>query len=384
MPALWAEMELSMDNSHSHEMAQTWLERAKRCPLSVKLHRWPSEYEGDTWSIPVFQTLLGHPHNLQFLELSTIPLHCIRELDQLSSSWNFPSLQKLTIGLEEGLVMDDSAWESMYHIPCVQLFANAPLLREVSLGGTQTAFLKCLPWQQLTKYTGTGVYHTDCMDALRLGSNLVECAFATGGTVTDLVEILIHSNLKSLTLFTYMWCSTDIFRFLTLPALETLRILDCNCDIFSDSEFLEFLMRSSPPLRQFTIRLNGGTDLDADVFLFMPSLVELEIWNAYETLKTDFFDCFIDGTFLPQLQHLSFFHPRHPSMDVAHSELNKVQAGLTARWNSRDRGLAQLKSFCFVWDQEVGDLWEDDLVLLRAMASEGLNISVESPTRSYI
>ncbi|KAJ6466427.1 hypothetical protein C8R45DRAFT_1021680 [Mycena sanguinolenta] len=350
-------MELFMDNSHSHEMAQTWLEQAKRCPLSVKLHRWPSEYEEDTWSIPIFQTLFGHPHNLQSLELSTIPLDCIRELDQLSSSWNFPSLQRLTIGIEEGL--DDSDWESMYHIPCVQLFANAPLLREVSLiGDTQTLFLECLPWQQFTKYTGAGVYHTDCIDALRLGSNLVECALATGGIVADLVEILIHSNLKLLTLFKGRWCSTDIFRFLTLPALETLRILDCKYERFSNSEFLEFLMRSSPPLRQFTIRM-AGTPLHIDALQSMPGLVELEIWNTDLVV--------FKVTFLPRLEHISFLkvHPHLYSVDVAHSELNKVQADLTARWNSRHHGLVQLRSF-------FSDLSEDQLA------------PVKSPTRSYI
>ncbi|KAJ6466494.1 hypothetical protein C8R45DRAFT_1079698 [Mycena sanguinolenta] len=293
-PALWAKMELSMHNARYHDTAQVWLGLAKACPLSVKLYHWArgerdvkdtcedtcSDEEDDEYSsfISPFQTLLVLAHNLKCLELSTIPLDYIRDLDEISGCCDFPSLQKLAIGIEEeGL--DHWDRESMDDMPCVQLFANASHLCELSLvGDTPPIFVGCLPWHQFTKYTGTGVYHTDCMDALRLGSNLVECAFATGGIVTDFVEILIHSSLKSLTLFKSGWFfSTDIFHFLTLPALETLRILDSEYERFSDLEFVEFLRRSSPPLRQFTIRLDPGTQIGVAVFRAMPSLVQLEI-----------------------------------------------------------------------------------------------------------
>ncbi|KAJ6466444.1 hypothetical protein C8R45DRAFT_489205 [Mycena sanguinolenta] len=405
LPALWAKIEFSMDNAHSEKMARTWLKRAKTCLLSVKLHRWPpwdedeeetsddtssdeggdedgsSDEEDDQDTCSIFQTLLECAHNLKFLELSAIPSGYIREMDRLLGSCRFPLLQKLTIGIDNGSHYWDS--ELMNDAPCVGLFRNAPLLRELSLSDTPPPFLKSLPWHQLTKYTGTcdDLYH--CVDALRLGSNLVECAFAACLTDQNFMEILIHSNLKSLTLFDGSF-STDIFGFLTLPALETLQILDCDEESFNDQEFQEFLTRSSPPLRQFTIRLDHGTGLDVDAFLFMPSLVELEIWNAYKTLIADFFDCFIDGTFLPQLQHLSFFHPRHHSMDVARRQLDRVQTSLTARWNSKRHAISRLKSFCWVWNRDVGDLPEYDLAPLRVMASEGLNITIKSATRSYI
>ncbi|KAJ6466474.1 hypothetical protein C8R45DRAFT_1219547 [Mycena sanguinolenta] len=273
-PALWAKMEFSMDNAHSDEMARGWLKRAKACPLSVKLHRWPpwDEDEEETYddtssdesgdedgssdeddegisSIPIVQTLLQRTHNLRSLELSTIPSAYLRELDRLSASYSFPSLQKLTIGIVEKV---EFFWEytSIQDAPpCVQLFRNAPLLRELSLiGDTPPPFLKSLPWHQLTKFTGAcdDLYH--CVDALRLGSNLIECAFAARLTDQNLVEMLIHSSLKSLTLSN--GCdSTDIFGFLTLPALETLQILNCEEDWFGDPDFFQgFLTRSSPPL----------------------------------------------------------------------------------------------------------------------------------------
>ncbi|KAJ6509060.1 hypothetical protein C8R45DRAFT_1069605 [Mycena sanguinolenta] len=397
-PALWARTELSMHNARYHDTAQVWLGRAKACPLSVKLYHWArgerdedtcedtwSDEEDDeySWFISPFQTLLGLAHNLKCLELSTIPLDYIRDLDELSSSCDFPSLQKFAIGIKEG-GLDDRDRDSMDDMPCVQLFANAPRLCELSLiGDTPPVFVGCLPWHQFTKYTGTDVCLPECVDALRLGSKLVDCAFATDGIDTDSVEILIHSSLKSLTLFKSGWsCSADLFQFLTLPALENLRILDCEDERFDQWEFVQFLTRSSPPLRQFTIRLNPGTQIGVAVLRSMSSLVQLQIWNAHEIFLSVFFSSFGNVAVLPQLQHLSFIHPRH-SERVTCKQLKKVQAGLTSRWN-KQRGLGQLTSFCLVWDWEVGDLPEDTLVLLRAMASEGLSVSVKSPLRSYV
>ncbi|KAF7346023.1 F-box domain-containing protein [Mycena sanguinolenta] len=403
--ALWAKMEISMDHAHSDEMARAWLKRAKACPLSVKLHRWPrwdgdeedtyddtsSDEDGNGDSSPdgedgqdtcsIFQTLLELAHNLKFLELSAIPSGYIRELDRLSGSCRFPLLQKLTIGINNGSYYWE--YESMNDAPCVQLFRNAPLLRELSLiGAAPPRFLKSLPWHQLTKYTGTRekLYH--CVDALRLSPNLVECAFAACLTDESFLDTAIHSSLKSLTLFKGCF-DTDIFIFLTLPALETLEILDCPEEWFNDEGFQEFLMCSSPPLRQFTIRFDRGTGPGADTFLSMPSLVQLEIWNAHKTFIAVFFDYFFDDTFLPQLQHLSFFHPHCPSEDVTRGQLHEIQTGLAARWNARHHGFAQLKSFHFVWDREV-DLSEDDLAPLREMLSEGLDITIKGATHSYI
>ncbi|KAF7346084.1 F-box domain-containing protein [Mycena sanguinolenta] len=322
-PALWAKMELSMHNAHCHDTALACLKRAKACPLAVKLHHWARGEidEEDTWSdkedeyswlISPFQTLLGCAHNLKFLELSAIPLGYMRELDRLSGSCNFPLLQKLAIGVEAEVWSDESEGELR---PCVQLFANAPLLCELSLiGDTPPVFLGSLPWNQLTKYTGTTNHLDLCIEALRLGTNLVECALAANGIDGDFVGILIHSSLKSLTFFSHeWWCSTDILRFLTLPALESLRILDCPNEWFQYREFLEFLTRSSPPLRQFAIRLDPRTALSVDIVLAMSGLVELEIWNPHDTFFTAFFSYFDAVAVLPQLQHLSFFHPHHSS-----------------------------------------------------------------------
>ncbi|KAJ6466463.1 hypothetical protein C8R45DRAFT_489554 [Mycena sanguinolenta] len=403
-PALWAKMDLPMDNAHSDEMARVWLKRGKACPLSVRLHRWPpwdedeeetsdetssdeggdedgsSDEEHDQNTCSIFQTLLECAHNLKFLELSAISSGYIRELDRLSGSCRFPLLQKLTIGIDNGSDYWDS--ELMNDAPCVRLFRNAPLLRELSLiGDTPPHFLKSLPWHQLTKYTGTcdELYH--CVNALRLGPNLVECVFAASVPDETFLDILIHSSLKSLTLFDGSF-STDIFGFLTLPALETLQILDCDEEAFNDQGFQQFLTRSSPPLRQLTMRLDSGLEIHADTFRSMASLVQLEIWNLHDTFIADFFDGFIDATFLPELQYLSF-HPRDSFVDAAREQLSRVQTGLTARWNARHHELLPLKSFCLVWDRDV-DLPEDDLAPLRAMTSEGLNITIKGATRSYI
>ncbi|KAF7346054.1 F-box domain-containing protein [Mycena sanguinolenta] len=410
MPALWTNMEFSVDNTHSHEIVRVYLLRTKGWPLSVKL-RWPYRklFGEDTWSLPVLQALLERAHHLEFLELRNVPFDCIRELDQLSESSNFPSLQKLTIDIDQDVL----EWDSMEDMPCVRLFANAPVLREIYLiDYTPPAFLGSLPWHQLTKYEGSGVYLDHCADAMRLGSNLIECGLLADKVVQNHGLTLIHPGLKSLSLYEDLSApcnSTDILRFLSLPALETLQILNAFYESFSDPEFLAFLTRSSPPLRKFTAEVNRLMDDDEDAvnvigvdvsaFFSMPSLIELEMWHTHEKFISPFFSHCNNVTFLPQIQHLSFFHPRYLSCDAQHDSpdhvrdlsrraarrvLNIVQAGLSARWNARHHGVASLKSFRLLWDGDIGDLPDDVLVPFRTMASEGLNISIKSSTRSYI
>ncbi|KAF7346077.1 F-box domain-containing protein [Mycena sanguinolenta] len=393
-PALWAKMELSMDTAHSHDMAQVCLMRAKSCPLSVKLRRWPSKAaEEDSWPILFFQTLLGRASTLEVLEVLPIPLYYIRRLDQLPDSSDFPSLQKLAVGVR----VDVLRGEPMDERPCVRLFANAPLLRGVTfIGDISPTFFPALPWQQVTKYTGVCVPIDYFLDALRISRNLVECVWVAGMFDLPFVEHLNHSSLKSLSLeknycFLDSFSSTYILRFLTLSSLETLRILDCEYNAFSDRRFLAFLTRSSPPLRQFIVKLDTDIDLDADeeelgvdAFLSMSSLVELEIWHPIPKFLTIFFSHLNNVTFLPQLRHLSIFHLRHRSEASVRSLLKTVHAHLSARWDARHHGPGQLESFYFEWDRDVGDLPGDDLAPFRAMASDGLNISIKSPKRSYV
>ncbi|KAF7346081.1 F-box domain-containing protein [Mycena sanguinolenta] len=390
-PALWGKMELSLHNAHCHDTAQAWLRRAKGRSISVKLHGWAFDYgdcEADGWAISTFQTLLERAHSLKFLELSAIPLKYMYglaepALHELDGSYTFPSLQQLTIGIKDGFT-----WSS-FSMPDIRLFTHAPLLREVTFSdSTPPFFLSSLPWHQVTKYTGTRANLDDLLAALNLGSNLVECVLSMDRIDPDNTEILTHSNLKSLTIpgngSSRSW-SVDVLQFLTLPSLEALRIFDCPYNLFGHPDFLAFLARSSPPLRQFTARLNADTEVDVeqsdvDAFLSMPNVVEVEIWNANEIFLFVFSSHFDIVAFLPQLRHLSFFHPRHSSEDVVSKQLEEVQVGLIARWNST----ARLKSFALVWDRDVGDISEDILVPFRTMASEGLDISIKSPTRSYI
>ncbi|KAF7346063.1 hypothetical protein MSAN_01832400 [Mycena sanguinolenta] len=182
-PSLWTRMNTRMDSAHSHDMAQAWLTRAKECPLSIRLYRWAvdkEDAEKDVRAIStmsIFQTILVHAHNITSLQLSAVPAKCLHELDQLADSCNFPSLEKLEIGVGK----KEANWGPMRDKPCVQLFINAPLLRGVILVGCNASpvFLGSLPWHQLTKYIGTRAYLDDCMDAWRLGLNFVECTLST-------------------------------------------------------------------------------------------------------------------------------------------------------------------------------------------------------------
>ncbi|KAJ7740891.1 hypothetical protein B0H14DRAFT_477400 [Mycena olivaceomarginata] len=78
---------------------------------------------------------------------------------------DFPMLQKLSITIDEISEVG------------VMTFNNVPLLREVFMNMVLPSFV-ILPWQQITKFTGESYYVDECLEAIRLMPNLLECAFS--------------------------------------------------------------------------------------------------------------------------------------------------------------------------------------------------------------
>ncbi|KAJ7671524.1 hypothetical protein DFH06DRAFT_1366554 [Mycena polygramma] len=298
----------------------------------------------------------------------------LQVMDEVASgAIHFSSLQKLTMTLEEE--EEDSSSDS----------------EDVA-----TPSFLSLPWNQLTKFTGTVYTNEDCLEVLRLAPNLTECAFAAfqGTDDIDADTLIVHSRLTSLTLFDATEksdtgrpvCSTEILQFLTLPALQSLYILHCETEGFSDDVFHNFLSRSSPPLRKFAIRQDPVTNLDAASFLLMPGLLDLEMSYITTELATEFFESFgSDTSFLPQLEHLSILGCglRRPE-PYLYLLLETVESGLTDRWSSRGEGFAKLKSFSLVCNQDFGELVEDVLDPFKDLAADGLDVHIEGTREVYV
>ncbi|KAJ7039667.1 hypothetical protein C8F04DRAFT_1317793 [Mycena alexandri] len=379
-PALWSNIEVEMDSIGGADLFEAWMERVKG-PLSVKLSGF-AEHGWDEHLTDILQVLDDHAGEIQLLELEYINHEALQEFASAVSAWKFQSLQKLTVGLDiEGI-------PTMH----IKAFAKAPLLREVSL--TETPFsLFTLPWPQLTKITGSFA-KKNCLKILRSAPSLLECAFTAWGKDGGgrKPAVFTHSKLQSLTFLgdsdTTAW-GTNFLQLLTLPALESLSILDCKNADFDDDAFYTFLSRSSPPLRKLAIRLADGTGLDKKSLLLMPGLVDLELWQVRKTLVTLVFDGFgSDASLFPKLQHFALLGCRagRKLEPPVFQLLETVAPGLTARWEVRQSGeLAELKTFRITWDCGLGDLGKEAVLLpFKKLAQEGMNIRLEDTERVHV
>ncbi|KAJ6610415.1 hypothetical protein B0H10DRAFT_2060660 [Mycena sp. CBHHK59/15] len=386
--ALWAEVDLDVQAKRPcvAEIFKSWLERGRGCPLSVKL-RGPMTNVSNVSQL--FKTFQQHSQRMCSLELD-MSVEDVENMVEYGVDMGFPLLQKLVIRL---LDYDDDLEDE----PPIDIFSNAPLLREVFLRGPPPSSVS-LPWQQLNKFTGELYTVADCLEALQLSPNITECAFAVYENI-DLdpgSDPFSHSTLKTFTLFKSISeasgddaCSAEILSFLALPGLQTLQILDS--DDFDDDIFDSFLTRSAPPLRKLCIRLEGTTEIAVTTFVSIPGLTDLEIWRPDVGFLTDLLGFFgWDYNLLPQLTNLSFLGCicRFPGLPVYHM-LEILEEPLTERWNLRlggDRGVAALQSFRLLWETDFGDLIDDPdpLLAFKRLAAEGMNVQIESKTKAFI
>ncbi|KAF8214054.1 hypothetical protein K438DRAFT_2009160 [Mycena galopus ATCC 62051] len=219
-PVLWSKLQVRFDKiapeivlkpALVEEIIDRWLTRAGSRPLSLEFERKLEE--------PLF----------------TLSRDDLRPLDLNSAI--FPLLQVAALGCND----DDDEDDPIILFTTAPRFHDLHFLCEFTL---ETATF-ALPWQQLTKFTGTMLWD---LKLFSLAGNLTEltCAF-----VLDHIPpagIITHHNLRSLTITED---SEDIIQYLTLPALRDLDVSDT--EICNDA-LQSFLVRSSPPLVSLSVR----------------------------------------------------------------------------------------------------------------------------------
>ncbi|KAJ6515448.1 hypothetical protein C8R45DRAFT_209378 [Mycena sanguinolenta] len=263
-PELWAafDLEIGWPEPHLLEIGETWLGRARGCPISVKLSS--CGVLSDINHIDRFMTALwGRSRFIRALDLK-LAVEDFDIVDDPSGNPDFRMLQKLSIHLEEGLGGSADGRGPL------ELFRDAPMLCEVVTEVPPSCIT--LPWHQLTKFTGEIYTIAECLDALHLMPNLVHCAFAAFGLspiparpfshsddaiTQNEPTLLMHPNLQHLELFGstsdsgLAANSARILAFLTLPALQTLKIQGVKD--YDNGIFDAFLSRSSSPLRKLFV-----------------------------------------------------------------------------------------------------------------------------------
>jgi hypothetical protein len=380
------------------EIAQTWFKRAGGLPLSVTIHGYPLSTSDAFHSF--VKTFQGRSQEMCSLELNLrVEDFADIESRKVPEASYFPLLQQLSIGIHEESGGHPDEFET------IEMFKNASRLHEVLMRDALPSFF-ILPWEQLTKFTGQLYSVEDCLEAIRLMPNLIECIFSALGpsfSDTNRLEMVSHPKMQHLTLpksssFPYYYCpsSAYILTFLTLPALLTLEIL--GTEDFDVDKFYAFLERSSPPLRKLAVHpLEGELELQlSPPFMALIGLVELEIWRPARNFLSSFLTTFgCDPKLLPQLQNLTFlgrhipedekYHIR-PEVEPEFDEILRDAAEPVTKRREILPGCAQLQSFRVISEDLCESAWysEEDLLPFRKLKESGMYVHIGTETRSVL
>ncbi|KAJ7506520.1 hypothetical protein B0H11DRAFT_1675162, partial [Mycena galericulata] len=252
-PALWSTLQIRFETISRkaasepqlvEEFIDRWLGRAALRPLSILFDTSKSE-DHDYAVTPsrVHNIIHRYAHRMVYLELHSSQ----GEMRQLELDLaTFPLLRRVAI-------------KNIYYRPHplnpINVFSNAPQLREFSMFGA-TVFSSCkLPAFQLTEIEGN---ITD-LELFSVAPNLTEVKCSVEYLDHVPPTIITHARLEFLTLIIktrFGGESKDIFPHLTLPALLSLDISDSSKSIDAAS-ISSFLTRSAAPLHTLSINIDG-------------------------------------------------------------------------------------------------------------------------------
>jgi hypothetical protein len=254
-PALWTK--LSLDSRRiKREVASRageiegwidrWFDRAALCPLSIALFVEP---ESLFTPARVRNIIQRYASRVQYLELVG-SRHAMHQLDLDSVA--FPLLRRAVLGR----VPPGGPFENFLHP--VSLFNHAPQLRDLRLLESAEFFYYTPPALQLTVFEG----QIDELDLFTLAPNLTHARLCVECITSTPPSAISHARLQSLSFFTS--CrklqAFDILQHLTLPALQTLHILEVEDTTYSTLH--AFLTRSSPPLTTLSIHADSAEFVD--------------------------------------------------------------------------------------------------------------------------
>ncbi|KAJ6544544.1 hypothetical protein DFH09DRAFT_1389852 [Mycena vulgaris] len=335
-PSLWAAIRAEYPDARFGNLMDVWLARARNRPLSIALTvRGP-------FNSAVCQSVLRHAGQVHTLELY---LPSGDDLERITTP--FPSLKTLVIGQgpiddEEG-DSDDSGWHR-------------------------------------NRYRVT--YHShnarESVGMLRAAPGLVDCKFDTIYYEVEFCDAdyaepdeLTHLSLKHL----HLDSSALILQaqHLTLPALETIQI----STPVSHDPFLEFLTRSSPPLKSWGMEREMEIPLGLEpssntVFRLLPGLKDLRVTFSKSSSQPSFFleelAVASPPQFLPNLRNLTISGEFTPDR----SQYAKLISTLSARRASH----SPMESFRLECVKTKPDA--DIITALQQLAADGMSIHVST------
>ncbi|KAJ7741045.1 hypothetical protein B0H16DRAFT_49702 [Mycena metata] len=229
-------------------MATTWFERSRKNQMFVKIH-------GDLRSVNNFpglmKTLSRHSRRMRSLKLRVdgstwkvwryifSTLRCSRS-SRFISSMPKPQATSGRSGNRSGCsTMSLCSGKRCWFPPSVV----------------------AVPWQQLSKFIGDAYTSAMCLNALEWMSNLVECAFLSlCDWDNNNLQMFHHDKIQHLSIVDFeselsgFVSSANLLQFVTLPALQTLKI---RANDFDEEMLDSFLARSRPPLQKLLDHVGG-------------------------------------------------------------------------------------------------------------------------------
>jgi hypothetical protein len=254
-------------------------------------------------------------------------------------------LRKLTIEMEYD------------EVPPLDIFADAPLLQEVTVNKTSW-FVDAdlvLPWSQLLRYFGSNTWDGH-LRALQGATNLVDCSLEIQGTSALPLTPILLPHLLRLSL------SQPAF----LECLETPALLELYCQY--NAAIHPFLRRQSCKLQKLAIGVRqalfspaAGAQVDsaglAHIIDAVPTITNLALSLP---LSLEFARALSSPTVAPALEHFSTILPRD-APDVQ----NHFMQAIEARWQAGR--LKSVKVLCLAYAPHILDR-------LEVLQSEGLEI----------
>ncbi|KAK7022445.1 hypothetical protein R3P38DRAFT_2960992 [Favolaschia claudopus] len=293
-PRLWdaitIDLSRCLDNSHYSQLCADWMDRAPPLPLSITLQRMAEDNVDVDKLIHRYGPRVG-------------------ELTVLSFRSN-----------------DDEYSFSNPHMHSLRIPSIFPMLRTLSVTPIERSFLGSL---------------ADWMDLLRAAPHLSKCEFTN--LVIPIVQDkmqpfapLTLAHLRDLKLGTRFHLNTaKILPHVTLPVLETLQI--GKFDI-SEQDFIQFLVRSAPPLRSLALDVPRNTPQAMSNFLLnslrdMSSLTDLELFDRNYDFDNEL-DAF--GIFIPILGSTESLLPNLQNLTIWHASIKSVECrGLVSALETR-------------------------------------------------
>lgn len=377
-PRLWAVIGLSLatkdDDGSGAEMANTWLLRSGRCPLSLRIE---FSQKSDARNVNTHLTMDAIiPFSSRWRDARFIITPTM--LNRLAVVRN-------TISCLRSLAIDSTLTFDVTYL-VENTFECAPELRCVEFGQTSSYWCSLrMPWAQLTKYCAKGLNLRESFMMLAQMPHLIECNIVIRYPQSLHSWFHVHlARLQAFTVDSYV-AMGGFFDHLSLPALREFSYVDHQ---FSGiygwpaAQFTGFLSRSSCQL--YTLRLLAKLT-DADLIQCLqctPSLIKLRLQlQGSRCITTATLSCLTNRgpesgcitCLVPKLQDFVFDH--YSTLDAS-AFTDMIQS----RWRSRLDGtpfsrVVRLQSVQIRYGDGFAPAIESGpLGRLRACRDEGLDI----------